>query len=243
MKKHNKLKITLVVIILTIIIGLFITSLFKKSVNKKVINYAEIETKHFITNLIQSIVDNVSDNELNDNKIFNITRNDYNEIEIIDFNTKEVNDVLENITKTIEKKLNLLENGESSRLEISPSFKGKNFVKLKKGVLFELGDDFYSGKFSFLNKNTKVPLRLSFVGNVYANIVTNIKNYGLNSAYMEVKVNVEIKYKIFLPTSSKQIVIKEDFPIAIKIIQGSIPNYYNGQFQSNSTTYSLPLKK
>ena len=28
-----------------------------------------------------------------------------------------------------------------------------------------------------------------------------------------------------------------------KIIQGKIPNYYNGEFESNSTTYSLPLKK
>ena len=121
------------------------------------------------------------------------------------------------------------------------AFKGKNFKGIHDGVLFELGDNFFGNK--VFNIETKIPLRISFIGNVYTSISTKIKNYGLNSAYLEVIVKVEVKEKIVMPTTNTECVIKDDYPIALKIIQGKIPNYYNGEFESNSTTYSLPLKK
>lgn len=241
--KKTKIIIIILTIFFSSFLGFLTIPIFKRQINPNLKKYVETETKHFITNLIQEIVDDVSENKLDDDKIFSISRNSYDEIEIIDFNTKEVNDILEEITNEIEKQLSLLENGEVDKLNISKNFKGNNFIKLKKGVLFELGDDFLSERILFSNNDTKIPLRLSFVGNVYTSISTNIKNYGLNSAYMEVKVKVEVKENVVLPTFSDEFVIKEEFPIAIKIIQGKIPNYYNGEFESNSTTYSLPLKK
>ena len=65
--------------------------------------------------------------DIDDNKIFSISRNNYNEIEIIDFNTKEVNNVLEEITTKIEENLKMLEQGKIKDLNISSTFKGKNF--------------------------------------------------------------------------------------------------------------------
>ena len=78
---------------------------FKSTNEKELKKYAITETSHFISNFIQQIVDDVSNNKLEDNKIFSISRNNYNEIEIIDFNTKEVNNVLEEITTKIEENL------------------------------------------------------------------------------------------------------------------------------------------
>ena len=43
---------------------------------------------------------------------------------------------------------------------------------------------------------------------------------------------MEFKYKI-----------KNSYPIALKIIQGTIPNYYGDKYSSNSNSYSLPIKK
>ena len=160
-------------------------------VEKKLKKYAITETSHFISNFIQQIVDDVSNNKLDDNKIFSISRNNYNEIEIIDFNTKEVNNVLEEITTKIEENLKMLEQGKIKNLNISSTFKGKNFKGIHDGVLFELGDNFFGNK--VFNIETKIPLRISFIGNVYTSISTKIKNYGLNSAYLEVIVKVEVK--------------------------------------------------
>ena len=221
--KSKRLKFFLITIIFCIIVSIVMVEKFKSTNEKELKKYAITETSHFISNLIQQIVDDVSNNKLDDNKIFSISRNNYNEIEIIDFNTKEVNNVLEEITTKIEENLKMLEQGKIKDLNISSTFKGKNFKGIHDGVLFELGDNFFGNK--VFNIETKIPLRISFIGNVYTSISTKIKNYGL------------------MPTTNTECVIKDDYPIALKIIQGKIPNYYNGEFESNSTTYSLPLKK
>ena len=211
---------------------------FKEKKKKKLKKYSISETKHFISNLVKEIVD--SEN-LYSNNIFKISRNSNNEIEIIDFDTTEVNKVLERITKKIENSLKHLENAEIKSIKYFPQFNGHNFIKLKKGVLFELNDDFYNN--SLLGTDTKIPIKLSFVGNVYTYISTNIKNYGYNSAYLEVNINIEIKESIKLPMLEFKYKIENTYPIALKIIQGTIPNYYGDKFSSNSSSYSLPIKK
>ena len=211
---------------------------FKDKNKEKLKKYSISETKHFISNLVKEIVD--SEN-LYSNNIFKISRNNNNEIEIIDFDTTEVNKVLERITKKIENSLKHLENAEIKSIKYFPQFNGHNFIKLKKGVLFELNDDFYNN--SLLGTDTKIPIKLSFVGNVYTYISTNIKNYGYNSAYLEVNINIEIKESIKLPMLEFKYKIENTYPIALKIIQGTIPNYYGDKFSSNSSSYSLPIKK
>ena len=201
---------------------------FKDKNKEKLKKYSISETKHFISNLVKEIVDSE-----------NLYSN--NEIEIIDFDTTEVNKVLERITKKIENSLKHLENAEIKSIKYFPQFNGHNFIKLKKGVLFELNDDFYNN--SLLGTDTKIPIKLSFVGNVYTYISTNIKNYGYNSAYLEVNINIEIKESIKLPMLEFKYKIENTYPIALKIIQGTIPNYYGDRFSSNSSSYSLPIKK
>ncbi|MBR4617754.1 MAG: hypothetical protein IKO49_00365 [Bacilli bacterium] len=242
MSNRKKIFLFFIIIIVSLTFGFLLSIEFKHKYKKKLEKYAINETKHFIVNLVKEIVNNSYEDKY-DEKIFAITRNNYDEIEIIDFNTKEVNKILEKITINIEKNLNFLEKSQIENiLYLDNEFKGRNYKFLKKGVLFDLGDDFFNEKFIF-SSDTKIPVKLSFIGNVYTSISTNIKNYGYNSAYLEVNILVEIKEKVKLPTSSFEYTIKQRYPIAVKIIQGNVPNYYNNQFSSSSNSYSLPIKK
>ncbi len=234
----KKIFLLIVSLLLSFIIAFSFVINFKNKNKDKLKKYSISETKHFISNLVKEIVD--SEN-IYSNNIFKISRNGNNEIEIIDFDTIEVNKVLERITKKIEISLKRLENAKIKSIKYFPEFNGHNFIKLKKGVLFELNDDFYND--SLIGIDTKIPIKLSFVGNVYTYISTNIKNYGYNSAYLEVNINVEIKESIKLPMQEFKYKIVNTYPIALKIIQGTIPNYYGDKFSSNSSSYSLPIKK
>ena len=234
----KRLLFFLVILFLSFIISFSFTIKFKNDNKEKLKNYSISETKHFISNLVKEIVD--SEN-IYSNNIFKISRNNNNEIEIIDFDTVEVNKVLERITKKIEESLNNLEDAKIKDIKYYTKFNGHNFIKLKKGVLFELRDDFYDN--SLIGTDTKIPIKLSFIGNVYTYISTNIKNYGYNSAYLEVNINVEINESIKLPMMEFKYKIKNSYPIALKIIQGTIPNYYGDKYSSNSNSYSLPIKK
>ena len=234
----KKILLFLSLLFISFMVSLSFLLNFKNKNKEKLKKYATSETNHFITNLVKEIVD--SEN-IYSNNIFKISRNNNNEIEIIDFDTIEVNRILERITKKIESNLKKLENAEIKSINFFPKFNGHNFIQLKKGVLFEFNDDFYND--SLLGTDTKIPIRLSFVGNVYTYISTNIKNYGYNSAYLEVDINVEIKQSIKLPMIDFKNKVKSSYPISLKIIQGTIPNYYSDKFSSNSSSYSLPIKK
>ena len=234
----KRLVFFIIILLLSFIISFSFVINFKNKNKEKLKKYSISETKHFISNLVKEIVD--SEN-IYSNNIFKISRNDNNEIEIIDFDTIEVNRILERITKKIESSLKNLERAQIKSIMYFPEFNGHNFIKLKKGVLFESQDDFYND--SLLGTDTKIPIKLSFVGNVYTYISTNIKNYGYNSAYLEVNINVEINESIKLPMLDFKYKIENTYPIALKIIQGTIPNYYGDKFSSNSSSYSLPIKK
>ena len=91
------------------------------------------------------------------------------------------------------------------------------------------------------NSGPLIPIKLNFIGQVTSNIKTKVQSYGINSVYFEVSISVEVKERVSMPLRSKDVTVKTSIPIAMKIIQGSIPNYYTSPFSSDSGQFSLPI--
>ena len=75
-----------------------------------------------------------------------------------------------------------------------------------------------------------------------SNIETKITNYGINNAMMEISVNIELSEQVILPFVSKKIVYNVNIPIAIKLIQGTVPNYYFNGLSRNSPNVFIPME-
>ena len=88
----------------------------------------------------------------------------------------------------------------------------------------------------------KIPVRLNIVGDITSNIKTKVTNYGINNALVEVFINMQIDEQVILPFSSKKISITNDIPVAIKMIQGTVPNYYFNGLEQESPIVSLPIE-
>ena len=86
-----------------------------------------------------------------------------------------------------------------------------------------------------------IPVRFTFIGEVTTNLKTKVKTYGINSVYMEVSIHVEVRQRITMPLRTKEVKSALDIPLTIKIIQGTIPNYYQNQILGDSSLFSLPL--
>ena len=80
------------------------------------------------------------------------------------------------------------------------------------------------------------------VGSVVSNIKSDITNYGINNALLEVSIEVEVSEQVILPFISKRITISQDIPIAIKIIQGTVPKYYGNGLTERSSLLSIPME-
>lgn len=216
-----------IVFFFCILISFFCVSFLGNRVNPILFNYLNLEVERVTSNVIDVSVNDVLSNELVDD-LFNVSKNSNNEIEMIDYNTKEVNSLLKKINENIYSKLLKLEEGEVDDFSLSSSLLGNNYKKVKTGLVCEIPMGSLTGNGFLSNLGPIVPIKMSFLGHVNSSLRTKVTNYGINNLYLEIYVHVEVKERISFPRSSKDVTIKIDAPLSIKIISGVVPEYYGG---------------
>ena len=112
--------------------------------------------------------------------------------------------------------------------------------KLKKGIVYEIPTGVILGNSLLSNLGPKIPVKFSLVGDINSTIKTKVTNYGINNAMIEVKIYIKIEEMAILPFVSKRFKIENEIPIAIKMISGTVPNYYFNGIDRESTSFSLP---
>lgn len=237
-KINNKNKILLVLLLI-----LFSVFLVFKYINNKIyptiMNYAKSEIKKISGVVINNAISKKIE-EVNSDDLFIIVRND-DKIKTIDFNPISVNKLLSNITVSIQTDLEELENGNIDKLNIKNSLSNKyDLSKIKKGIIFEVPTGIVLNNPLLANIGPKIPVRINLIGNILSSIKTNLTNYGINGALVEAYAHIEVELEVILPLSSGTVTIESDIPVAIKLIEGAVPNYYvNG---NNSSTLTVPVE-
>ena len=240
--KRNKKNILFISLTLVLFVTGFLLHFIGNTLNPMMINYAEIETKRLATTIInQAVTQDVTDLLEND-ELFEITKNEEGEIQAVDFNSAVVNQVLQVATDAVQEQLLALENGEVDKFEVPASLKSMNLSKLKEGIVCEFPLGVLTGNSLLANMGPKFPVRLSFIGDVLGNVNTQINNYGINNAIVEIGVHIEVTQRIILPLVSKEVLISTDIPVAIKMVQGKVPTYYQNGLDKNSNLFSLPMQ-
>lgn len=234
----NKISILILLIIMCIILFLYY-------VNKKILptlmKYAKVDTeKMAITIMSNSINDDVL-NTLNSKNIFNITKNNEGEVSSVDFNPVIVNKVLLLTSSAVSNNLKNIEKGNIKDLTFLNTDE-YNLKNLKNGVISEIPMGIITNNALLSNLGPKIPVKINLIGNVISSVKAKVKNYGINSAIVEVYAHIEVTEEVVIPFSTKQIKVENDIPIAIKIIQGKVPNYYNNNaLEKNSSSLSIPI--
>ena len=224
-----------------IIIFIFViifSTIFLIVLNKKampvIMSYASVQTEKIGIEVLRSTGINELNELLENNNLFEMIKNNNGEIESIDFNASIINDALQIIAKNVRKRLKEVEKGKNLPDEIYESVMDK---KLKNGIIYEVPVGVVFGNSIFSNIGPKIPVKIKYSGNVGLDVKTRVSEYGINSALIEVYVLVEVTQKTILPFQSKDVKIKSEIPIVIKVVKGSVPYYLQGI----SETYSLPM--
>ena len=225
----KKIKILLIIILILIIPSL-ILEYINKNISPKLIEYAELEIKKISNLIITKSISIESLEKLSINEIFTITKNN-NEIQTVDFNTGVLNRVIKEATVNIQENLKKLENGIID----------DNNEENKKGIVLTIPLGMIYNNFILNNRGPKIPVKLKILGDMETNVNTKITNYGINSAMLEITLDIIVTEKVILPISTKEIKVKSTIPIAIKLINGNVPKYYSGEINKTST-FQIPLE-
>lgn len=227
-KKKKNLLDYLLIIIVSLILSI-ITSFhyIGKYITPIIQNYAEKQAKRISSVIIsQAITDEVLQ-DLDTEEMFITNKNENGSIYSVDFNSAAVNKILVKVSRSVKGYLKKLESGEVENLNLSDtSIFNVSQKQLKNGIVYEVptGIIFKNGILS--NLGPKIPIKLNIIGDIVTDIVTDIKNYGINNAVIQVSVKVTVSEKVIFPYETSQIIIESNIPVAMKLIQGNVPEYY-----------------
>ncbi|MBR2833535.1 MAG: sporulation protein YunB [Bacilli bacterium] len=238
--KLNLLSISLVLIIICI-------SLIFKFINIKaspiIMDYATLEAKKLSSIIINKAISKHITEKVSAEELFEITKDSNGEIKSIDYNSAIINKFLTETTNSVQINLQNIEKGEIEGLEFSDAILvDYDQKKLEKGIIYEISSGVLLGNPILANVGPKIPVKISLVGDAISNITTDIKNYGINNALIEVNVNIKMNEKIILPFYSELITVETKVPIAIKIITGSVPKYYGGALSQTTPSVVIPAE-
>ena len=198
--------------------------------------HAESELKRISLYIINESINDEVIEDINFDELY-VTNKDNDTINSIDFNTYTTNKILKKVNSNIWNNLNALQTGNLELLNIDNSI-FSNSSDLKKGVITKIPLGVVYNNPLFNNLGPKIPIKLSLSGNINSYIETNVKNYGINNAIIEITINIEVEERVLLPFASKKIKVTNEVPLAIKIIEGSIPDYYASGIKENSPIIS-----
>lgn len=209
-------------------------------VNPVLLDYAQMEARKIASIIINDAVNHKITNDIDIEELFIITRDTNNEVKTIDFNPIVVNQILTETTILVQSNLRYLEQGKVDMLNLmNNALIDYNQDKLKQGIIYEIPSGVIFGNSFLANIGPKIPVKFSLVGDIVGYINTNVTDYGINNALIEVNIVLELSEQVILPFVSEKITIDTTIPVALKLIQGSVPNYYlNGL---NSPSFALPI--
>lgn len=203
----------IMLIVMSIVMSLVALKYFSVRANTVLLPMAEGKLRK----IVSTIINNSTNNLTFDSSLFTMDKDQNNEIRMINYNSYEVTKLINEVTCNIEMELDKLNENKGSELD--------------KYVISEVpfGSIFNS---SFLRRlGPKIPLKAEMVGSIVSNIETEVKPYGINNAYVETRIFLEVTAIIYLPFVSKELKISNIIPISINIVQGSVPQGYITTFK------------
>ena len=205
MKTKSKVILFIIIVIFFSILLIYYYS-FK--ISPVLLKYAKIEGKKQAIGIISK---NLSDDIvecLNDEELFTVEKDNNGNIEMIDYNTKVVNKILSITSKQVTNNFSELEKKNNSIIK-----------KIPMGII--------TNNVFFDNLGPKIPIKMELDGNVLTSMKTKVKNYGVNSALIEVYVNIEANVDIIIPFCNTKIKVTNEVPISIKVAKGNVSSILN----------------
>ena len=227
-KYQNRVILIIIIIVILVILNL---NILNRRVLPKVMNYAEQESYKIGTLIINDAVSKKVVEELNIDDLFIITYDKSGEIVSIDFNTLIVNEVLTKATHQVELSLKYLETDKLDLIDLPKNITITN--DNKNGLLIMIPSGIAFDNVLLANLGPKIPLKLEMIGSVITGINTKVTNYGINNALIELYLNIEVSLNVIMPFISKKETIKTSVPLALKMLNGRVPEYYLNGYLSN----------
>lgn len=242
-RSRTKNKLTLLFFILTFsfFVSFFSVIHISEKLTPILLELATMKLNKYSTTIVNKAVSQVLDDKIEIDSLFEVVKNKNDEIQMIDFDSAKVNHALNIATTVVQNNIKVLESGDVPSV-VDDELEHDEINNLAKGIVVEVPIGSALGITFLANLGPMIPIRFQYIGDVNSNIETKVTPYGLNNALMEISIRLEMTAQIYLPFQTEVKTIECTIPLVIKMINGSVPNYYSGRITTNSNLYSNSLE-
>lgn len=226
------------VFLLTFVFFIFSTAaglwIINEGLKPTLIDYANSQTRKIaslvINNAVSQKVTNVMDIKFEQSSDGNV----------VFLNAEYLNRVKAEVTELVQDNIKKAEKGDLAELE---SFTDVELNKDKKenGIVYYVPLGQATNNALLGNLGPKIPIKFNSIGSVTSTFKTIKEEMGINNTWVEIHVQVEVKVQIIIPFATELITVREDIPVAVGLIPGEVPQFYNGGGGDSGASIEIPV--
>lgn len=234
--KNTMNKLLFIVFFSVIISSLFLFNVYAHKTSTKVTTLINEKLDKVLYQFFNELITNDIINKENVNDLLEITKNSKGEILTVKYDLEKTYAILTKISNILKKSINDLENGK-----IDVSLYDKYLNSSKYGLVMNVPLFLASSNIFINNLGPKIPIIINFNETLLTNIKTKVKSYGFNNALLEIYITVEMQKLIITPVEKDESKFYYDILIGALVVNGSVPEFYGGLYESNSNIFDIPL--
>lgn len=208
------------------------------------LQYAEVQTEKVASYVVSKAINARTTGVLDVNTIIEDEPSEGDGMLTTKFNTEIINQVRAETTTLVKQYLEQAEQGDLNNL---PKLDNVEYdvgrMEAGDGIVFfvPLGQALNLPIIG--NLGPAIPIRFHIIGNVHSDVQTTIREFGINNAYVEVSIHLEVNVQIIIPFASKSAKVEQYIPVAIGLVRGTVPNIYSdGEGVQPSIEVPVPLE-
>ena len=223
-KKRRLLPLLIPAFLIAIALSLYIVNMKLAPIY---VRYAEVQTQKIAAHVINKAITSQDLILPSVEEMFPAGSND--STGVIKLNTEAVNRVVGDIHALVATHLEQAESGNFDMLPMQDNIEyDPQAMEREEGIVFfvPIGQALNIPLLGSLGP--KIPIRFHVIGNVHTEIESSIKEFGINSASVEVNVVLTVNVQIIVPLATQESIVEQRVLVAMGIIPGTVPPVYSG---------------
>src|SRR5690625_3799412 len=205
---------------------------------------ANEKTIEFATRTINSAVKSTERISFDD--LVDIQMDKNGNVSTLGWNSEAVNRALRTATERAEYFLYGMNKGEQIDVD-DPNLQQIEFgdsvgdLAAKDPTVVEIPIGQATGNTVLANLGPKIPVHFEIVGSLQSDVISEVKEFGVNAALIEIYIPVEVSIRIVVPFSTETAEISTRVFIDQRVIMGEVPDFYSGS-ATNGPAITFPKK-
>lgn len=220
-KLRRKYKITIIIVF---VVSLLLLFLFKTNeiIEPRLLAISKQKTNDALKALSHKVLSNI---KFDDSNLMEYKTDNEGNIVAVEYDTKELNQMLDESLKVIKSSLKAASEGEEDPL--------LKEVFFEDGIIYEVPIGYLTGIAFLQNEGYRLKIELPLFHYVSGNLKIDSKSYGINSSLITINLELKIEAEVITTIYAQKIKFSEKIPLVIQIVQGDVPSFTTQEKKSS----------